>query len=94
MKRVESGRSETRPGRDRATARRAAIAYGGAVEAVIAIGVGAGIGYLLDRSFETAPAFLLVGLVAGFGSFVLLIVRMTRKLAEISEDDATTSNEN
>jgi F0F1-type ATP synthase assembly protein I len=94
VKRVDSGRSGTRSGRDRATARRAAVAYGGAVEAVLAIGVGAGIGYWLDRSFETAPAFLLAGIVAGFGSFVLLIVRMTRKLAEISEDDATTSNEN
>ena len=68
------------------------MAYGGTVEAVLAIGIGAGIGYGLDHSFDTAPGFLLAGIVAGFGSFVLLIFRMTRKLAEIPEDDANTSN--
>ena len=79
-------------GRSRAGARKAAVAYGGAVEAVLAIGVGAGLGYAADRAFDTSPGFLIAGVLLGFGSFVLLLVRMTRKLEEIPEDDAGTSN--
>lgn len=73
--------------------RRGALAYSGAIEAVLAILIGVGLGYLVDRWLESAPAFMLVGLVAGFGSFILLIVRLTRKLAEAEEDGETTDGE-
>ena len=67
--------------------RRGAIAYQGAVEAVLAILIGAGLGYLVDRWLGTAPGFMLAGLIAGFGAFILLIVRLSRKLADLEEDD-------
>ena len=67
--------------------RRGAIAYQGAVEAVLAILIGAGLGYLVDRWLGTAPGFMLAGLIAGFGTFILLIVRLSRKLADLEEDD-------
>ena len=67
--------------------RRGAIAYQGAVEAVLAILIGAGLGYLVDRWLGTAPGFMLAGLIAGFGAFILLIVRLSRKLADLEDDD-------
>ena len=62
------------------------MAYAGAVEAVFAILIGTGLGYLADRWLGTTPILLFVGLCAGFGSFVLLLVRLTRKLAAHADD--------
>ena len=56
------------------------MAYEGAFEAVFAILVGAGFGWLADRQFESEPWGLLVGLVIGFGAFVLRMVRLARQL--------------
>ena len=61
--------------------RRGAKAYQAALEAVFAIPVAGGLGYWADAHFGTEPILLLVGLVLGFASFVLRIVRM-RKLVE------------
>jgi F0F1-type ATP synthase assembly protein I len=61
--------------------RRGAKAYQAALEAVFSIPVALGLGYWADTHFGTAPVLLLVGLVLGFASFVLRIVRM-RKLVE------------
>jgi len=65
--------------------RRGAKAYQGAAEAVFAIPVAGGIGYWADSYFGTAPTLLLVGLVLGFASFVLRIVRMRKLVEESSE---------
>jgi F0F1-type ATP synthase assembly protein I len=65
--------------------RRGAKAYQAALEAAFAIPVAGGLGYWADAHFGTAPTLLLVGLVLGFASFVLRIVRM-RKLVEAPED--------
>ena len=62
------------------------IAYAGAFEAIFAILIGTGLGYLADRWLDTTPILMLVGLAAGFGSFVLLMLRLGRKLAERAED--------
>ena len=59
--------------------RRGAAAYQGALEAVFAIVIGAGIGYWADRRFASSPRWLIVGTAFGFGAFVLRIWRM-RKL--------------
>ena len=63
--------------------RRGALAYQGGLEAVIAILVGAAFGYWIDTLADTSPFGLLVGLVAGFGAFVLQMVRLSRKLEEL-----------
>lgn len=73
------------------TARRQGLAYQGASEAVIAILIGAGIGFWADRYFDTSPRYLLIGMVVGFASFVLRLVRLGRQLypdaSEESEQD-------
>ena len=60
-------------------ARRGAAAYQGALEAVFAVAIAAGIGYWADSHFGSSPRWLIVGTVVGFGAFVLRLWRM-RKL--------------
>jgi F0F1-type ATP synthase assembly protein I len=59
-------------------ARRAGAAYQGAIEAVFAILISMGVGYWLDERYETTPRFLILGVVIGFGSFVLRLSRLRR----------------
>jgi len=71
------------PGRRRA--QRAASssfgnAYQGAFEAVMAILVGAGVGYWIDRRFETTPYGVIGGVVIGFAAMVLRLLRLGREL--------------
>jgi F0F1-type ATP synthase assembly protein I len=51
-------------------------AYQGAVEAVLALLLGAGLGYWADSRFGSAPIGLIVGLGFGFGAFVLRLLRL------------------
>jgi F0F1-type ATP synthase assembly protein I len=51
-------------------------AYQGAVEAVFAIVIAVGLGYLADEHFETTPRYILVGVALGLGAFILRVVRM------------------
>jgi F0F1-type ATP synthase assembly protein I len=68
-------------------------AYQGALEAVLSIPIGMGLGYLADRHFGTGPAFLLVGLAAGFASFVLRISRLRALVEEAPEDGSEPPSE-
>jgi len=61
--------------------RRGIAAYQGALEAVLAIVITAGIGYWADQRFGTAPRWLILGTCLGFAAFVLRLFRM-RKLFE------------
>jgi F0F1-type ATP synthase assembly protein I len=63
-----------------ATRRRQAQAYQGAVEAVFAILIAGGLGYLADRHFGTSPLLLLIGFGIGFAAFVLRLVRLGRAM--------------
>jgi F0F1-type ATP synthase assembly protein I len=65
--------------------------YQGAMEAVLAIPVGAGFGYLADRQWESAPVGLLIGFAIGFGAFILRLVRM-RPPADGDSDPTNTSD--
>jgi F0F1-type ATP synthase assembly protein I len=67
--------------------RRGAKAYQAALEAVFSIPVAGGLGYWADSHFGTAPILLLVGLVLGFASFVLRIVRMRKLVEEQSQEE-------
>jgi F0F1-type ATP synthase assembly protein I len=66
--------------------KRGAKAYQGALEAVLSIPIGMGLGYLADRQFGTGPVFLLLGLAAGFASFVIRISRLRALVDEAQEE--------
>jgi F0F1-type ATP synthase assembly protein I len=73
--------------------RRGARAYQGALEAVLAIPIGMGLGYLADHHFGTGPVFLLLGLALGFASFVMRISRLRALVDETSEDGSEPPSE-
>ena len=66
--------------------RRFGSAYQGAFEAVFAIVIGAGLGFASDRRFGTEPWGVIVGLVLGFGAFVLRLVRLGRAVQEAERE--------
>lgn len=75
----------------RAAASLAGDAYQGALEAVMAVLVGAGAGYWADGHWGTAPYGVLAGVVIGFAAMVLRLLRMRQELpseGEAGEDVA------
>jgi F0F1-type ATP synthase assembly protein I len=56
------------------------VAYQGTVEAVFAILIAVGIGYLADRRLDTFPTFLFVGVGLGFAAFVLRLWRLGQEI--------------
>jgi F0F1-type ATP synthase assembly protein I len=60
---------------------RAGKAYQRAVEAVLAIPIGIGIGYFVDGRLESSPIGLVIGAALGFAAFVRRLVSM-RSLVE------------
>ena len=73
--------------------RRGMKAYQGALEAVLSIPIGIGLGYLADRYFGTGPVLLLIGLAAGFASFVIRISGLRALVEEASEDGSDPPSE-
>ena len=59
------------------------------MEAVFAILIATAIGYWADEKFATSPRYLLIGVVIGFGSFVLRLVRMVRRVQQQGPDDGS-----
>ncbi len=55
-------------------------AYQGAFEAGLAVVVGVAAGAYADSKFDTSPIFLFTGVILGFGTFVLRLVRLLRAL--------------
>jgi len=84
----DSSREQDRKERER---RRGIAAYQGALEAVLAIVIAAGVGFWADSHFGTAPRWLIVGTCVGFGSFVLRLFRM-RKLFDEGPSQADRTN--
>jgi len=74
----DRGHEETGP--EEQSARLQGAAYQGALEAVFAILIAGGLGYWADRHFGTSPKLLILGFVIGFGSFVLRLFRLGRRL--------------
>jgi len=57
-------------------------AYQGAMEAVFAILIASLAGYWADEYFGTTPRWLIVGVIIGFSSFVLRLLRMADLIEE------------
>lgn len=76
-----------RPSGSRPEAKKLGGVYQGSVEAVVALLLAMGIGYWADERYETAPWLLLLGVVIGFGAFVLRIWRL-RALVEAQSAEA------
>jgi ATP synthase protein I len=77
------------PGRrrvKRAVGSVASDAYQGALEAVMAVLVGAGIGYWVDRHWDLTPYGVITGVVIGFAAMVLRLLRMRDELVGESDD--------
>ena len=70
------------------TSRSQARAYQGAFEAVFAVLIAAGIGFLADRHYGTEPHYLMIGVGIGFASFVLRLVRLGRDFHGAQDDGA------
>lgn len=64
--------------------RRMGAAYQGAFEAVFAILIGVLAGRWADGALGTGPWLLLLGLAIGFGSFVLRLVRLGRRMEQLA----------
>ena len=86
------------PGRERlkrASARAGSDAYQGASEAVGAVLVACGFGYLADSRWDSAPWGVLIGAVVGFAAMVLRLVRLGKELhPDEQAKDSKTENEN
>ena len=57
-----------------------ARAYEGAIESAIALIAPVGLGYWLDKVFETNPIATVVGAVLGFAAMLLRLIRFARDL--------------
>ena len=77
------------------TGTRAGGAYQGAMEAVFAIVGAVLIGAWVDSRFGTSPRWLIVGVIVGFGAFVLRLARMAKLVDErtMDEQDPETDGE-
>jgi F0F1-type ATP synthase assembly protein I len=84
---VKDRGDERGEGSPRGLDRRGARAYQGALEAVFAIPIAGLLGYWADARFGTGPIFLIVGLVFGFATFVVRLVRMRSLVEDTSERD-------
>jgi F0F1-type ATP synthase assembly protein I len=72
---------------------RAGKAYQRALEAVLAIPIGIGIGYFVDERLESSPIGLVIGAALGFAAFVRRLVSM-RSLVESEAADAAAEDSN
>ena len=79
------------PGRQRFKRAAASVgsdAYQGAFEAIGAVLVGGGFGYWADRTWDSGPWGLLIGLALGFAAMVLRLLRLGKEL-DLVEGSAT-----
>ena len=84
---------ERGPGRGKRAAGSAAQdAYQGAFEAVMAVLVGAGLGYWVDLRWESTPIGVISGVVIGFAAMVVRLLRLGRELVPETVPDSKTGS--
>jgi F0F1-type ATP synthase assembly protein I len=67
-------------------------AYQAALEATVAVVLAGAAGGYADRRFGTAPILLIVGVLLGFGTFVLRLVRLMNELARGETTDSASTD--
>ena len=77
----------------RAAAASGSSAYQAVFEAVGSILLACGIGYWVDRRFDTAPVGVLVGAVIGFGAFVLRLLRLGKEIHPVDENQQSDASD-
>ena len=90
--RFDAKNRQDEKGSSGALSRRGARAYQMALEAVFSIPIAIGLGYWADSAWGTGPILLLVGVVVGFGAFVLRLVRMRTLVEGDAGDGVETPN--
>lgn len=73
--------------------RQMSLAYQGAVEAVFSILMCAGLGYWADEHWGSEPKGLIIGVVIGFSSFALRLVRLGKEMTDMSEADGQNNSQ-
>jgi F0F1-type ATP synthase assembly protein I len=63
-------------------------AYQGAFEAVFAILIAVLAGHWADEALGTGPWLVLLGIAVGFGSFVLRLIRLGKRLEALAKEGA------
>jgi F0F1-type ATP synthase assembly protein I len=59
---------------------------------VFAILIAGGLGYWADGYFDSAPLYLVIGMVVGFAAFVLRLLRLGGQIEELSESEGPASS--
>ena len=86
MNRAQDEGSSTPSGPGKKPGIRMGRAYQAAFEATIAVVVAGAAGGYADQRFDTAPMLLIAGVLLGFGTFVMRLVRLMNELAARSEE--------
>jgi F0F1-type ATP synthase assembly protein I len=73
--------------------RQMSLAYQGSVEAVFALLMCAGLGYLADERWNSDPTGLIVGVVIGFSAFTLRLVRLGGEVSRASNVESPSADE-
>jgi len=81
MNRAQDEGPSTPSGTGKKSGIRMGRAYQAAFEATIAVVVAGAAGGFADQRFDTAPMLLIVGVLLGFGTFVMRLVRLMNELA-------------
>ena len=79
-RKLDEARSETTPISGDAPPGALGIAFRFSTELVVAVGVGAGLGWVLDHFLHTAPIFLVVMFVLGAAAGIRNVMRAANEL--------------
>ncbi len=85
--RLRAAREGTEPPRPSSTQREMSFAYRVLIEMVVGVGVGAFVGWWLDRWLGTAPILLVVMLLLGFAAGALNAYRASQAYTAGLRDD-------
>lgn len=77
----------------RGISREGAKAYQAVLEAVLCIPAGVLLGWLVDGYFESRPWGIAGGVAFGFVAFIVNVIRLPKRMANVAADDAPEESE-
>ena len=96
-KRLDKARRQSEPRPQKAPPTLLGVAYRIAIELMVAVAVGAGLGWLLDRFLHTRPIFLIVMFLLGAAAGIRNVMRAATEInagmmggPSVPEDDEET----